>query len=289
MSAKDEVNYFDEDGLGYDYIHHINTPEEMGGGSDDVNLEANSRSIGNYINTIVAGGGGEKYTDATKHTYTDNLSVNPDGSDASSTTRHALGNRYLINWGTCKKFNCDISGGEECDVTRAKLVDNIPKGDAKGLLFGIVENVFAMLPTNYIDAFNSGQGTCYPCEISVTNNATGKLGDTKEYKKQVWVSETDFCNYKCKRNWPDAWDKDATGFKVDGKLKKGGDIHTDLGCKEDFQNMGSFLKANQILASNVDNHSNKKIDLTVNDPFANAYTLGVGLLILYLIYENLQK
>ena len=283
MSAKDEVNYFDVNGLSYDYIQHIKTPGEMGGGSDDVNLEANSRSIGNYINTIVAGGGGEGYTDATKHTYTDNL------SDDSSTTRHALGNRYLIKWGSCKKFNCDISGGKDCDVTRAKLVDNIPKGAVKGLLFGIVENVFAMLPTNYIDAFNSGQEKCYPCEISVTNNATGKLGDTKEYKKQVWVSKNDFCNYKCKRNWPDAWDKDATGFKVKNKLKKGGDIHTDLSCNENFQNMGSFLKANQILASNVDNHSNKKIDLTINDPFANAYTLGVGLLILYLIYENLQK
>lgn len=93
MSAKDEVNYFDVNGLSYDYIQHIKTPGEMGGGSDDVNLEANSRSIGNYINTIVAGGGGEDYTDATKHTYTDNL------SDDSSTTRHALGNRYLIKWG----------------------------------------------------------------------------------------------------------------------------------------------------------------------------------------------
>tara|TARA_Y100001970_G_C14212151_1_gene847540 strand:- start:1038 stop:1892 length:855 start_codon:yes stop_codon:yes gene_type:complete len=284
MSAKDKVNYFDGDGLGYDYIKHIKTPGDMGGGSEDVNLEANSRSIGNYINTIVAGGGGEKYTDATKHTYTDNLSKDP------SKTRHALGNRYLIHWGTCKKFNCDISGGgKDCDVTRAKLVNNIPKGDVKGLLFGIVENVFDMLPTKYLDAFNSGEDKCFPCEISVTNNATGKLGDTNEYKKQVWVSKDDFCNYKCKRNWPDAWDKDATGFKVKSTLKKGEDIHKDLGCTEDFQNMGSFLKANQILASNVDNHSNKKVDLTINDPFANAYTLGVGLLILYLIYENLQK
>ena len=277
MSANDKAKYFDDEGLSYDYIKHIKVPADMGAGPKDVNLEANSKSIGNYINTIVLGGGGEDYTDATKNTYTDNL------SDDVNKTRHALGNRYLITWGSCKKFNCDPSGND-CSVDRAKLVNNIPEGDQKGLLFGIAENIFNMLPTKYLDAFNSGQENCYPCEISVTNNATGKLGDSKEYKKRVWVSGADFCNYKCAQNWPDDWKKN--GFKVKNKVVKPGDM---VACKSGFQNMGSFLKANEILASNSDSEENKKIDLTVNDPFANAYTLGVGLLLLYLIYENLQK
>jgi hypothetical protein len=291
MSRDDDYSlpYFNTTGLSYDYIAHLKTPDEMGASPTYDALGANSNSIGNYIKTILNGGGGPSYTDATKTTYTDNL------SDDKGKTRHALGNRYLINWGKCKKFNCT---GANCKLDKAKLVDNIPKGNQKGLLFGVVENVLNMIPLKYLDAFDSENDRCFPCEVKVTDNRKGTL----DVKKQVWVSADDWFNYKCGDNWPEEWDQTNSGFK-----KKNGEIYTRNEIKnmilspakaksaevaketESFLNMFTtpFMKANELLAHNDDVYTDNLIK--INDPFGRVYTLGVGLLLVYIFYENLKK
>lgn len=86
-----------------------------------------------------------------------------------------LGNRYFFKTGSkCK----DIKTNSDKD--RYIYIDNIPKGNEKGLLPGLVQSVVKIKPEKLFDIFsNTPDNRCAAVSLQTVDNNTNKSRDTR--------------------------------------------------------------------------------------------------------------
>jgi hypothetical protein len=232
-------------GPSYVYSKFIKSPSELkmsGEGSLDA-LSSNVAGLMDYTQLLTEGGGNALKTDGQN-----------------------LGNRYFLSTGG----KCKDSQGNT--VTRSIYIDNVPDGGApalkkigigdsafNGLIYGMLNDVMSLNPTQLFGAFMSGSNP------ECTNIHTKTIdADNKDGTGSGFVSNSEIININ-----PCAF--------VSGKNPQTSGV---CPTKESFVNAN--IKMGEMRDLTTTSFSKRR-------PLADLYTATVGGLFIYLIYKMLYK
>jgi len=157
----------------FPYKDYIKSPQELGmSSSGDVNTLTND--IGGLINYI---------------------QVLTEGSGNAIRTTNPLGNRYFFKTGSkCK----DVKTNEEKE--RYLYIDNIPKGNEKGLLPGLVQSIVRIKPEKLFDIFSTTpDNRCAAVSLQTVDKDTNKSSDTR-YLNIADIKTINDCLWRNKTN-----------------------------------------------------------------------------------------
>lgn len=312
----------------YHYPYFIETPSEANLkviGSDFGNLHTiggNMAAIIEYIELLTIGNSGvSKADDIGCSMYTSN------GYCITGTKQGGapLGNAYFYD----TSFQCTDSNGIKQPVSM--YVNNIPTGKIpfmpggsilKGLIPGLLENVFNMHPGDIISAFDVTSDTsCVEVLLPTSNiNANGmRINDNgpilngpkkdnqipRRYMYPQFSKEIFPCwFYKCDSNKSDPttgipknWDSSLSYISSSGAQSCSGDF-IPLGfnptpgsgepCIDGFNNINSNIQYN--LPSNLySNLQYSYIDFKQEDTLVHLYFIAITILFLFILLKLLYK
>ena len=238
-------------GPDYKYYKFINTPRELG-----MSAAGNLDALANDVSGLIS--------------YTQ-LMIEGTGN-ANKEGGRPLGNKFFLKTGgECK----DSGGGTQ---QRYIYVNNVPSGKIpfissamgqnfgtfRGLVPGTIEDVAAVNPLSMMAGFM--QGTNPKCtavslpEINANNQKTGRV---THYIANGDISQMDPCTF-------------YGGKNPVTKVRKGG-------CAEPFIVMNEKINGEQ-------GKTPRKTEISTKDKnFANMYTMGVSLLLLFLLFRLTVK
>jgi hypothetical protein len=163
----------------YDYISKIKSPSDAGATN-----EGNLGALGQDVKVLM--------------NYADILWQGSSNNGNLRTNNRTLGDAYFYKTDQDCSIKDDSSGAT---TKRYIYINNIPKGigGAKGLLPGMVEDLGAFLPNNYIDDIITAQPECMSVSLEVVDNDENAVIQT-HYMALSDIKQINACDFPDKIN-----------------------------------------------------------------------------------------